>query len=97
MGRKCYKKYLLTKTEGDVVEKIAHWTKCDESWFCLIDREEDGVKYSCVYDLEKKHIISLQYGLKLLCESFDERFDLTDNYLTENDKIIWDRIKTKIY
>ena len=97
MARKAYKKIILSKHEGEVVNKIAHWTKCDESWFCLMDCEKDGAKYSCVYDLERKHYISLQYGLKLLGESFDERFDLSDGYLTDNDKMTWDAIKAKIY
>ena len=85
-------------TEGlDVVDKIAHWTKCDESWFCLVDKEENGVKYSCVYDLEKNYNVSLQYGLKLLGESFDERFDLADGYFTDEDKRVWENIKKKLY
>ena len=96
MGRKSYKKIYLTKEEGNVVDKIAHWTKCDDSWFCLVDKEENGVKYSCVYDLEKKYNVSLQYGLKLLGESFDERFDLADGYFTDEDKKVWENIKKKL-
>ena len=97
MGRKSYKKIYLSKEEGDVVDKIAHWTKCDESWFRLVDKQENGVKYSCVYDLEKNYNVSLQYGLQLLGESFDERFDLADGYFTDEDKKVWENIKKKLY
>lgn len=97
MGRKPYKKVYLNDEEGKLVEKIAHWTKCDESWFCLVDKEENGIKYSCVYDLETKHNISLQYGLKLLGESFNERFDLADGMFDDKDKKIWEGIKKKLY
>ena len=50
-----------------------------------------------MYDLEKKYNVSLQYGLKLLGESFDERFDLADGYFTDEDKKVWENIKKKLY
>lgn len=40
MGRKPYKKVLLTDSEFKVVNKIAHWTRVDESWFYLNDRDD---------------------------------------------------------
>ena len=51
MGRKSYKKIYLSKEEGDVVDKIAHWTKCDESWFCLVDKEETLLTEHIFFDI----------------------------------------------
>ena len=94
MSRRPYKKVLLTDSEFDVVDKIAHWTRVDESWFHLSDR--DG--YTAVYDMERKSWISLQFGLKLLRESFggDDGDFVGMGVLTPKEFEVWSGIIARI-
>ena len=92
MGRKPHKKIRLTNTEFKVVNKVAHWTRVDESWFYLNDRTESE---TAVYDMERNYWVSLQYGLKLLRESYggieDEDF-IKDGILSRKELKIWQKV-----
>lgn len=95
MGRKPYKKIKLTTEEYDVVQSIAYQTHCD--WFSIagdtvelvtgkVANKVRHADYDECYCWETKHYISLQYGLKVLGESFGD-LNLLD--LTEDEKKIW--------
>ena len=92
MGRKPYKKIHLTTTEFKVVNKVAHWTRVDESWFYLNDRTESE---TAVYDMERNYWVSLQFGLKLLRESFggkeDEDF-IKFGVLSRKELKVWQKV-----
>lgn len=95
MGRKPYKKIKLTDEEFNVVEKIADL--CKVGWFSIagdtidstngkVVNKPHSTEYDECYDQESKRYISLQYGLKLLGESFSD-LDLIG--LTEDEKTTW--------
>ena len=96
MGRKPYKRVLLTDSEFKVVNKIAHWTRVDESWFYLNDRD-DGT--TAVWDMEKNYWVSLQFGLKLLRESFGGREDedfIKEGVLNRKELAVWQKLMERI-
>ena len=103
MGRKPYKKIVLTHEEYKVVNKIAHWTRVDETWFYLTVRKSgvcNPLVESCVFDMERKANISLQFGLKLLRESFggqeDEDF-IKEKVLNRNELKVWQNLWKRIW
>ena len=96
MGRKPYKRVLLTDSEFKVVNKMAHWTRVDESWFYLND-SDDGT--TAVWDMEKNYWVSLQFGLKLLRESFGrpESEDFVHlGVLTKKEYNVWQKLVERI-
>lgn len=104
MGRKPYKKILLSDEEYKVVNKIAHWTRVDESWFDLADRilsmADQTPQYTAVWDMERKHWVSLQFGLKLLRESFGGREDedfVKENVLNKRELKVWQSLWKRIW
>lgn len=63
-----YRKYLLSTSQKNAIEKLARRSKID-CWFSLEDRADpSGIIYTGVYDLEHRSRISLQYGVRLLSE-----------------------------
>ena len=90
-------KFKLTREELTVVRAIAKHTRCDESWFSLASDvgKSHSPEYDEIYDLERGYTISLQYGLKLLNESFR-----SSDYSDEISKValkIWDNLLKKIW
>ena len=79
----------LTPEERRVVNKVAHITRCDESWFSLADEWGRGNgQYDEVYDMERHYRVSLRFGLKLLNESFMSSDDnLGEMYPSE--ALVW--------
>lgn len=97
MGRKPYKKIHLSDEEFKVVNKIAHWTRVDESWFYLNDKN-DGT--TAVWDMEKNYWVSLQFGLKLLRESFGGQEDddfIKEKVLKRKELKVWQNLWKKIW
>ena len=80
--RKPYPKIKLTKDEYDAVEAVAKITGCGKSWFSIATNEiylgtgrfvrREKKEYDRVYDFERGRYLSLQFGLKLLSEAFDD-------------------------
>ena len=104
MGRKPYKKVLLTSTEFEVVNKMAHWTRVDESWFHLTDEwdksKNPAQPYTCVWDMERNAHVSLQFGLKLLRESFGGREDedfVKEKVLNKRELKVWQSLYKRIW
>lgn len=102
MGRKPYKKILLREDEYKVVSKMAHWTRVDESWFHLIVRKSGDCQtplQHCVLDMERKAPISLQFGLKLLWESFGGREEedlIKEKILSKKELKTWQNLLARI-
>lgn len=89
-------KFKITREERTVVRAIARHTRCDESWFSLASDigKSHSPEYDEIYDLEGGYTISLQYGLKLLNESFRSS-DYSDTISKVKLKI-WDNLLKRI-
>lgn len=89
-------KFKLTREELTVVRAIARHTRCDESWFSLASDvgKSHSPEYDEIYDLERKYTISLQYGLKLLNESF--RSSVYSDAISKVAMKIWDNLLKRI-
>jgi len=99
-GRKPYPKHKLTEAEHDFVCLMADTTQCN--WFTIAGSTIDlatgkrlhfkSDEYDCVYDLERRRFISLQYGLRLLMEAFEGGGHL-DGLRGRSDELkVWNRL-----
>lgn len=81
MMRKPYPRYLLSGKEFDALEKLARRSKID-CWFSLEDVTDpvSGISHTVVYDLERRHRVSLQYGVRLLLEGSSPLEDMKEDY-----------------
>lgn len=78
--RKPYPKHLLSGDQFDALGKLARKSKID-CWFSLEDvTDVNGNSYTCVYDLERRRRISLQYGVRLLSEGASGLKDMGKDY-----------------
>lgn len=89
-------KFKLTREELTVVRAIAKNTRCDETWFSIASDvgKSHSPEYDEIYDLERGYTISLQYGLKLLNESFRSS-DYSDT-ISKMKLKIWDNLLKRI-
>lgn len=78
----------LTDKEFNVVDKLAHSSKMDESWFSITE-DENG--QDVVYDLEEEESISLKEGIEILNDGITP-YDL-DSLSSEELKIYKDLLK----
>jgi len=89
--------YLLTNEEREVVRRVAHITRCDETWFSLasdVGKGKSGLTDE-VYDMEGRYCVSLRFGLNLLNDSFTASDDNREE-LSEAEQKVWDALIEKL-
>jgi hypothetical protein len=91
-------KFKLTREELTVVRAVAKHTRCDETWFSIASDvgKSHSPEYDEIYDLERGYTISLQYGLKLLNESFRDSPYYMNNAISKVGVKIWDNLLKRI-